>query len=61
MDEKIEVTLEIQSDQKAWLEKMVEQYDVEDSGKALRILLDYAMTEADTEELFENIRCNHCG
>lgn len=61
MNEKIEVTVEIQSDQHEWLAEMATQYGLPDSAKAMRILLDYAMQEADQDELFETIRCHHCG
>lgn len=61
MDDKITVTLEIQNDQNEWLETIVQEYSVPDSSKALRILLDYAIQEADPDEVFNIIRCHHCG
>ncbi len=34
---------------------------LDDEGKALRIVLDYVMQEADHDEVFEEMRCYHCG
>jgi len=44
-----------------WLKEMAEKYGLFDEGKALRIVLDYVMEEADQTTVFEEIRCNHCG
>ena len=57
------VSFEIEGDQKEWLEKMVSAYDIADASKALRILLDYAIEDADEGEVFapQNGRCRHCG
>ena len=44
----------------AWLKEMADQYDLEDENKALRVVLDYVKEEADLDEVFEEIRCNHC-
>ena len=51
---------EINEDQLEWLEDMSTKYDLPDKDKALRIVLDYVMTEADEKPLFTKIRCNHC-
>ncbi len=44
-----------------FLKEMVEEYDLEDTSKALRILLDYAMSDdTDPAEIFEEVRCLRC-
>ncbi len=52
---------EINVDQLDWLEDMSTKYDLPDKDKALRVVLDYVMTEADEEQLFTKIRCLRCG
>lgn len=52
---------EINEDQLDWLEDMSTKYELPDKDKALRIVLDYVMSEADEEPLFTKIRCLHCG
>ena len=54
-------TYELNDDHAAWLKEMAEDYGLEDEGKALRIVLDYVMQEADRDVIFEDIRCHHCG
>lgn len=54
-------SFELNEDAAAWLEEMATQYNLADTDKALRIVLDYVMHEADKDEVFEEIRCNHCG
>jgi hypothetical protein len=54
-------SFELNDDHVEWLKKMTEKFSLDDEGKALRIVLDYAMEEADQETVFEVIRCNHCG
>ena len=51
---------ELNEDVIQWLKEMADQYDLPDSGKALRIVLDYVREEADLNEVFEEMRCNHC-
>ena len=59
---KIEVVLEIQNDQAAYLKKIAERFEFPDESKALRVLLDYAIRDADEHLIFapENMRCRHC-
>ena len=57
---KTEKTYELNDDVIAWLKEMADQYDLEDENKALRVVLDYVKEEADLDEVFEEIRCNHC-
>jgi len=58
--EKIKVDYEINRDSQEFLESMVEKYGLADASKAVRCLLDYAASDGDTDEIFENIRCNRC-
>ncbi len=58
---KSEHKVELNEDHVNWLQDMVEKYGLFDEGKALRIVLDYVMEEADQTSVFEEIRCNHCG
>lgn len=62
MSTQIEMTVTLYEDQKAWLEKVIAEQDIEDVSKALRILLDYAQQEGDEQTIFgmENMRCLHC-
>ena len=54
-------TFEVEKVHTDFLQGMVEEYDLEDTSKALRILLDYAMSEdIDTSEIFEEVRCLRC-
>lgn len=62
MSEKIEFDIKIENDQLEWVESKVAEFDLDDSSKALRILLDYAILECNAEDIFssENMRCRHC-
>ena len=51
---------ELNDDVIAWLKEMADKYDLEDENKALRVALDYVKEEADLDEVFDVIRCNHC-
>ena len=59
--EKKEVTFEIYPDMDKLLEKIVDDYNLPDKSKAIRILLDY-VDEKDTEwdDMFATTRCNRC-
>lgn len=58
----IPVNIDIEADHAAYLEEMATKYDLADQSKALRILLDYAMKDADENTIFDmvNMRCRHC-
>ena len=62
MSEKIEFDIKIENDQLEWVESKVAEFDLDDSSKAIRILLDYAILECNAEDIFsdENMRCSHC-
>ena len=59
---KVELTLEIESDQASYLERIAERFDFPDSSKALRVLLDFAIQDVDPDTIFsqDNMRCRHC-
>lgn len=58
---KIDANFEIYEDQLSWMKEMVDKFDLPDAHKALRILVDYARTDGDLDDIFTNIRCTHCG
>ena len=59
--EKKEVTFEIYPDMDKLIDKIVDDYNLPDKSKAIRILLDY-VDEKDSEwdEIFATTRCNRC-
>ena len=59
--EKKEVTFEIYPDMDKLLDKIVDEYNLPDKSKAIRILLDY-VDEKDSEwdDMFATTRCNRC-
>lgn len=59
---KIELTLKLESDQLDWLSNIIQDYDLPNEAKAIRVLLDYAIDDGDKDEIFspDNIRCRHC-
>ena len=59
---KIELTLSLESDHLDWLSEIIQDYDLPDESKAIRILLDYAIEDADKDEVVspDNMRCKHC-
>jgi hypothetical protein len=61
--DKVTHEFEIESEHREWLEEVAEEYDFQDESKALRVLLDYAIQDADKEMVFsdENMRCRYCG
>lgn len=58
---KVVEPLEIESDQLEWLKAMAETYSLPDASKALRVVLDHAIQDADEEQIFMSIRCRRCG
>lgn len=60
--DKNEVSVELESDQLAWLDQIVIDYDLPDESKALRVLIDYAIQDVDADLIFspETMRCRHC-
>ena len=61
MSIKEQYTIELNDRQYEYLQRMVKKYDLPDEGKAVRILVDFAMHEPGEEDrLFTDIRCSGC-
>ena len=59
--EKKKVELEIYEDMDKLLDKIVEDYNLPDKSKAIRVLLDYVDEKEDEwHEMFATVRCNRC-
>ncbi len=58
---KIKTTFEVYPDSLEMLKTIQEKYNLPDTSKAVRILLDYAAIDGDWEEIFAKIRCRRCG
>ena len=59
--EKKEVTFEIYPDMDKLLDKIVDDYNLPDKSKAIRILLDYVdEKDSDWDDMFATTRCNRC-
>jgi len=59
--DKTACTFDLVADQAEFLQAMADEYDLADAGKALRILIDYAMEEGDRAAIFTQVRCLRCG
>lgn len=56
-----EYDVEMKDHQQEYLNAMVAKYDLPDTGKAVRILIDFAIEKADMEaEIFQDERCHSC-
>ena len=53
-------SFELYEDQQEWLTKMQEQFGLPDENKTLRVLIEFARSEADPDVIFNNIRCTKC-
>ena len=62
MSEKNEFAIKIENEQLEWVESKVAEFNLDHASKAIRILLDYAILECNSEDIFsdENMRCRHC-
>jgi hypothetical protein len=61
MNDNLKVTVELKQSQIDYLARMTKLYDLDDSSKALRCLINYAIEERGREkEIFEEIRCLDC-
>ena len=59
--EKKKVELEIYEDMDKLLDKIVDDYNLSDKSKAIRVLLDYVDEKEDEwDEMFATVRCNRC-
>jgi hypothetical protein len=58
----IQISVEVEEDQAAYLKTMAEEYGLADESKALRLLLDFAIVDGDKALIFDmhNMRCRHC-
>lgn len=59
--QKVSVSFEIEPDMLEMLSRIAERYELPDTSRALRCLLDYAATDGDWSEIFGIIRCRRCG
>jgi len=59
--QKIKVTFEINPDAYDMLKTVQDKFELPDTSKALRCLLDYASQDGDWDEIFGKIRCPRCG
>ena len=58
--EKTTIPVEINVDAEEMLSKIVTQYQLSDSSKAIRCLLDYVAEDGDWDTIFKKIRCRRC-
>ena len=58
--EKTTIPVEINVDSEEMLSKIVAQYDLSDTSKAIRCLLDYVAEDGDWDAIFKKIRCRRC-
>ena len=59
--DKVKVEFEINSDADELLSEIVEKYDLPDTSKALRVILDYVAEDGDWDVIFGQVRCRRCG
>jgi hypothetical protein len=58
---RIERRVELEPTQLRYLETMMARYAITDVGKAVRVLVNFAMATPDQEEwIFKKTRCRHC-
>ncbi len=59
--DKIKMEVEIYEDMDKLLDKIVDDYNLPDKSKAIRVLLDYVdEKENEWDEMFATVRCNRC-
>ena len=59
--DKATYSIELEKDMMLFLEQMATQYDLPDVSKAVRCLVDYAISvETARDDIFAEIRCNRC-
>lgn len=58
----IQISVEVEGDQAAYLKRMADEFGLADESKALRALLDFAIVDGDAETIYNvrNMRCRHC-
>ncbi len=60
MYERQAASFDLYPEQQEWLSEMTKKFALPDESKALRVLLEFARTEADLEAVFNDIRCTRC-
>ena len=60
--DKVTHPFEIEKEHREWLEEVAGEYRFPDESKALRVLMDYAVRDADKDLIFsrKNARCRFC-
>jgi hypothetical protein len=60
---KVKTEVEVRDYHLNFLKDQMEKYRIPDEGKAIRILLDYALVDGDLDQIFDrkNMRCIACG
>ncbi len=60
---KVKVEFELRDYHLNFIKDQMEKYKIPDEGKAIRILLDYALVDGDLDKIFDrkNMRCISCG
>ena len=59
--DKIKMEVEIYADMDKLLDKIVDDYNLPDKSKAIRVVLDYVdEKENEWDEMFATVRCNRC-
>lgn len=61
MKDQLPHTIALDAAKVAFLESLVAKYDLADTGKAVRCLVDYARDHPERlEEIFTEVRCHDC-
>ncbi len=60
---KVKVELELRDYHLTFIRDQMEKYRIPNEGKAIRVLLDYALVDGDLDKIFDkkNMRCVACG
>ena len=60
--DKIDVNLKIEREEFQWIDSIADEYKLKDQSKVIRVLIDFAIKDADTDLVFskENSRCMYC-
>ncbi len=60
---KVKIDWEVRDYHINFLQDMAKKYRIPDEGKAMRVLLDYALQDGDLDQIFDkkNMRCIACG
>jgi hypothetical protein len=62
MQDKFKYEVDLNKHQMSFLEEMSKKFGLEDSSKALRCLINFAIDEsAEHDRIFDEVRCLDCG